>query len=302
MPYFDTKIPDGVSAALLSAFESYPELAQTCGFVEAAVPQAGLSNRVYRLTSERGAFFLRLPRAETAGMVDRFAEAQNICQAVALGIALPPLFCSPEAGILLTQAIEPQEASGLELPVRLGAVLAYLHGSGVPFQGRLAPDVVIDRQIESLAPFSDLSAEIAPLVRALREVRLKAEDKREEDGGLILVPSHGDLSPGNCLSSGKALWLIDWEYSGMADPAWDLAYAALEHGFSEAEEQRFLAGYRSGGGQVPAPLGLTLMKALADTVSALWAYEQLMKGSAKTDFRTFARLRRDRALSHLDSF
>ena len=42
------------------------------------------------------------------------------------------------------------------------------------------------------------------------------------------MPSHCDLVPANCLDDGSRTQLVDWEYAGMNDPAWDLAYFALE--------------------------------------------------------------------------
>jgi thiamine kinase len=37
--------------------------------------------------------------------------------------------------------------------------------------------------------------------------------------------------------------LVDWEYAGWNDPAWDLAYATSEAGWDAAAETRLLAAY-----------------------------------------------------------
>ncbi len=100
------------------------------------------------------------------------------------------------------------------------------------------------------------------------------------------------------MASGR-IWLIDWEYSAMAEPAWDLAYASLEHGLSPAQETRFLEAYRHSAGErlCPSSRDLEIMKAKCDVVSALWGLEQVLKGSDKMDFLAFAHARRDRALA-----
>ena len=46
------------------------------------------------------------------------------------------------------------------------------------------------------------------------------------------VPCHGDLLPGNILDSEAGIRLIDYDYAGMAEPAWDLGGIAAENGLS----------------------------------------------------------------------
>ena len=277
------------------AFAAHPDLREICGPVLAALPQAGLSNRVYRLETDRGAFFLRLPRPETAGMVDRDAEAQNIRRAADLGVALGPLFCNPRTGILLTRAVATVSASPDTLAAHLGNILGRLHASRDAFQGELDPDRVIDAQKRTLAADVRVAADVALLDQVL--LQLRPLERLEHDR--IAVPSHGDPSPGNCLMAPDRLWLIDWEYSAMAEPAWDLAYASLEHGFSNAQERAFLAAYRNSAGDElrPSRRHLEIMKAKCDVVSALWGLEQFRLGSDKADFLAFAQARQARALA-----
>ena len=289
MPHQTTVTPD-----ILRAFQRHPELADICGQVEHALAQKGLSNRVYRLDTENGPFFLRLPRAETAGMVDRYAEAVNIEVAAELGIALPALFCDPQSGILLTSGVETLRFVPDNFPAMLGKAVGGLHGSSRVFAGQLDADAVFNAQKMTLMSGFPHEADVMLLEQMLKDLRLIEEEEPEPKP----VPSHGDLSPGNCLAVGKRLWLIDWEYSAMSLPAWDLAYASVEHGFSREEEAEFLEAYRefSLAEFFPTARQLEIMKARCDAVSSLWAFEQLRLGSGKTDFLSFAHARRDRAL------
>ncbi|MEM5585323.1 phosphotransferase [Roseibium sp. AS2] len=287
-----------MSVDVLKAFNAHPELAAICGVLEKALPQKGLTNRVYRLEATRGVFFLRLPRPENAGLVDRQAEEQNLALAAQLGLAPPPLFVFPGAGILLTAAVDDVACAPEGVPGHLGDMLARLHGSGVAFAGVLEPEDVYRAQRGFLDPAVELASEIAPLDRAMRDLAREAG----KAGTIRRVPVHGDLSPGNCLWTGDRLWLIDWEYSAMADPAWDLAYAILEHGFSEAQEGTFLDAYKDRQapmGPVPGAGRLEAMKARCDAVSALWALEQVARGRDAGLFLPFARSRRDRALARV---
>lgn len=228
-------------------------------------------------------------------MVDRDDEADNIRRAADLGVALRPLYCEPSAGLLLTRAVDTISAAPGAVAARLGDLLGRLHASRIVFRGDLDPDRVIDAQKRTLADEERLAGDVALLETMLRE--LQPHERAEH--ARFKVPSHGDPSPGNCLMASDRLWLIDWEYSAMAEPAWDLAYASLEHGFSGADEGRFLRAYRHSAGDwlCPPARDLEIMKAKCDVVSALWALEQLRQGSDKTDFLVFARARRDRALA-----
>ena len=118
-------------------------------------------------------------------------------------------------------------------------------------------------------------------------------------GPYEIVFGHNDLLAANFLDDGARLWLIDWEFSGMSDPAWDLAYAVLEHEMSADEEQVFLQAYAATGAAVPEAGRLGVMKAKCDAVSALWALEQVVAGRDEDVFLPFARQRRGRALRQL---
>lgn len=228
-------------------------------------------------------------------MVDRYDEAENIGQAADLGIALGPLYCEPAAGILLTRAVDTVSATPDVLAACLGDVLGRLHASKNAFRGELDPGRVIGAQLEALGSGGTAAADVARLKSLLADLQPFEPAEREPRR----VPSHGDPSPGNCLMTSDRLWLIDWEYSAMAKPSWDIAYASLEHGFSRAQERELLEAYRQRAGDRlrPTQRELQMMKIKCDVVSALWGLEQLSQGSDKTDFHAFARARLDRAVA-----
>jgi thiamine kinase-like enzyme len=302
VPQLSSDAPDTILPDILEAYERHQALHRVCGAPLAARPQPGLTNRVFRLEAEKGTFFLRLPRLEAAGNIDRKAEARNLMLAAATGIAVPPVFCDAEAGILVTRAVEVSgspaglsEQPSYSLARALGEALGQLHGSGVTFEGLLDPDSVLQAQWQGLRDAVRCREEMTGLEIVLQPIGAATAD----GAGPALVPSHGDPSPGNCLMSCDQLWLIDWEFSGMSDPAWDLAYAVLEHEMSADEEQVFLQAYAATGAAVPEADRLCVMKAKCDAVSALWALEQVAAGRDEDVFLPFARQRRGRALRQL---
>lgn len=289
---------NGLFADIPDLFQQEPALFEICGTPERSELQRGLSNRVFRLEAEKGVFFLRLPEAGSTGGIDRNTEARNLAQAATLGLGVPPLFCRPETGILLTAAIQDLiQHGGPDFPRALGEALGKLHGSRCAFAGRLDPAEVYTAQSTALQGNAALRQEVDDLDRAFKALQESGRSRTQTR----LVPSHGDLSPGNCLLTRDRLWLIDWEFSAMAEPAWDIAYAIQENGFCETREAMFLEGYRAAGaaGLCPDPGRLNIMKAKCDAVSALWALEQVAKGRARQSFLAFARERKNRALDRL---
>ncbi|MHA7777103.1 phosphotransferase [Roseibium sp. M-1] len=297
MPHTPADTPATLPADIRQTFRLHPQLAALCGRPLGAVLRSGLTNRVYRLNAEKGAFFLRLPATGSSQTIDRQAEAQNLAQAAEAGLALPPAYCDPASGILVTRSVSVSELPPEDGPDRLGNALGQLHASGADFKGVIDADGLRAQQMKRLGADRQAGREMAGLA-----TRLERFVQNPMQDAVRLVPSHGDMSPGNCLFTHDGLWLIDWEYSAMADPAWDLAYAILEHGYQPQQERRFLNAYgKVMGTETPVPSRhIEIMKSKCDAVSAFWALEQVAAGREEHVFLPFARARRDRALQRLD--
>ena len=58
-----------------------------------------------------------------------------------------------------------------------------------------------------------------------------------------IVPCHNDPWPANLLDADGRIYLIDWEYSGMNDPMWDLADLSVEAGFGPEQDRTMMEVY-----------------------------------------------------------
>ena len=56
-------------------------------------------------------------------------------------------------------------------------------------------------------------------------------------------PCHCDPSLANLIDTGERVWLVDWEYSGMNDPMWDLAYLSNEAALDPDRERALATAY-----------------------------------------------------------
>jgi aminoglycoside phosphotransferase (APT) family kinase protein len=167
-----------------------------------------------------------------------------------------------------------------EIARKIGAVLARLHRSGRAFQGAMQPFPIIDTYIALAAD---------DRVKRLRE---RAEPIRlaMDAHPAALVPSHIDPNPSNfLLRADGTLLLIDWEYSAMCEPAWDLA--SIEMG-----GRINCAAFREGYGALPGESRLWVMRAALHLVAGSWTFAEIAGGNAAPGLDEML----ERYLSHLE--
>lgn len=202
---------------------------------------SGLSNDNYRICSKEYDWVLRIPKTETNCYIDRNAEAHN--QRLAHKIEIAPLWCwRNEAGASVTAMIpaaRQMDRHKIAKPqnlLRLASSIKLLHSSSSSFLGEVSIGPVLDSYY-SLLPTDDKKRLQARYSKAQSQLLLLSSD---ED---LKVPSHNDLVLENLLLSGEKLWMIDWEYSGMASPYWDLATVCNAARFDYSQSEAFLAMY-----------------------------------------------------------
>ncbi|MDG2405373.1 MAG: LPS biosynthesis choline kinase, partial [Paracoccaceae bacterium] len=108
----------------------------------------------------------------------------------------------------------------------------------------------------------------------------------------------------NFLDDGKIMWIVDWEYSGMNDPLWDLGDLSVEAGMDAAQDAEMMAAY-FGRPPTDAEQGrMVIYKAMCDLLWTLWGLIQLANENPAEDFWAYATVRfaRCKALMQDDAF
>jgi thiamine kinase-like enzyme len=248
----------------------------------------GLTNRVYKVALPDGAFALRIPGDGTAAIIDRRAEEVNARAAARAGVA-PEVIHFGADGVMLTRFVdgEPLTPEKIVAPGalrRVGAALRRLHDSGMKFAGRFDAFATIDRYREVLATHG-----VSPTARQL-EILADAEAVRTALAASPVAPRpcHCDPTGRNLLDTGEKVWLVDWEYSGMNDPAWDLAYCAVQASLRPEAEATLLSAYFGRAPNEAEAARVRIMKAPVELMSALWALIQDTHGNRVADFRAYA--------------
>lgn len=288
-------------------------LAQVEGFGGLTPPEAritrlgGLTNLVYRVEARGQAIIVRIPGEGTENYIDRAVEVHNARAAERAGVAPAVLWADEGSGAMVTRAIMGIETmtpanfrTRQGAPSRAGAALARLHGSGQSFRFRFELFAMIEDYLKILSTrdvalpegYHDVVAAAGPVGAALAAHPVP------------LAPCHCDPLCENFLDDGDRMWIVDWEYSGMNDPTWDLGDLSVEAEMDEMQEDALLRGY-FGRAPTAAEKGrVVIYKAMCDLLWTLWGLIQLADGNPASDFRAYAdgRFVRCRALMRDPAF
>jgi thiamine kinase-like enzyme len=297
-PIVDDQLAEAI--AMIPALRGSDEAPQRLG---------GLTNRVYRI----GPACVRIPGAGTEEYINRANEAVAAVEAAKAGVSPDVIHVDPATGVMVTTFIDGavtmtpdafRDRAGS--PARAGAAFRKLHTSGAKFPFRFELFAMIDDYLGILS-----TKEVA-LPEGYHAVVSEAEAVRQalSSRPLPLAPCHCDPLCENFLDTGDKMWIVDWEYSGMNDPMWDLGDLSIEGGFDAAQDEAMLNAYFDGEA-TPSDRGrMVIYKAMCDLLWTLWGLIQLANGNDADDFRAYAdgRFARCKALmatpefaSHLDS-
>lgn len=253
-------------------------------------PLGSLTNFSYKVTIEGRSYALRLPGRGTGEYIDRAAEEYNTRAAAIAGVGVEVLFFDESDGTMLGPFIEGKALSAERLKtdpealIRATLALRRIHRFGQPFMRRF--DV-----FATLGYYRELASKLgARLPEDIGRLMLGARDIRRalEAAPVVLAPCHNDPWAENFIDDGRRIYIIDWEYSGMNDPMWDLADLSIEAGFGPAQDLAMLRAYC--GGRIPPALRarLVLYKPLSDLLWSLWALVQHANSNTAQNFASYA--------------
>jgi thiamine kinase-like enzyme len=261
---------------------------------------AGLTNTNYRVEVDGTPYFVRIPGAHTELLaVDRGNEIHNTIAAAEAGVAPAVAWTVPEWDVFALEWLDARTMSNEALrekgmPSRIAAALRRLH-AGPRFRDdfdmfRVAERymALVDERDIAIPPGYREHLTLIPRIEAALGVHRPAT-----------VPCHNDLLAENYLDDGERLWLVDWEYSGNNDPAFELANTAQELGFDDAQVEELCAAYF--GEATPALLArMRLQMIMSDVGWTLWAAIQARISTIDYDFTGWAEERWARASAALD--
>lgn len=257
----------------------------------------GMTNQNYLVKTTNKQYIVKFFGKGTEKLINRQDEKYNLELLKDLDLDVKNYLFDIEAGIKVNEYIESAitlDSTTIKTKLdKIAPILQTIHASGKELRGEFAP-------FEEIKKYESLIEEKIPYANyeAVREEVFSLE-KRLADLGVDRKSCHIDLVPENFIESPQGrLYLIDWEYSSMNDPMWDLAALFLESEFTRQEEEAFLSHYESE--QTPVSREkIAIYKILQDAIWSLWTVYKEEQGA---DFGDYGVSRYQRAVKGLSYY
>ncbi|MFC4786831.1 phosphotransferase enzyme family protein [Nocardioides sp. MAHUQ-72] len=235
---------------------------------------AGRLGRVWRLETDRGTWAVKdTPHPVSAAEVARDAAYQDTVRAH--GVPMPAVVRAPDGSALVDVEGPVRAYSWVDVqpreqrldPVAVGRLLAAVHAVRVPTRepvdgwyvdavDHAVWDVLVTRLESAGAPFAGRLATLLPAMGEAARVLAPPDD---------VQLCHRDLWADNLLRRHDGgLVVLDWENSGPAGPAHELAMVTYEFGCGEPARMRAVRdAYADAGGtaRITGPADLTMLVA-----------------------------------------
>ena len=257
----------------------------------------GMTNQNYLVKTTNKQYIVKFFGKGTEKLINRQDEKYNLELLKDLDLDVKNYLFDIEVGFKVNEYIESAitlDSTTIKTKFdEIAPILQTIHASGKELRGEFAP-------FEEIKKYESLIEEKIPYANyeAVREEVFSLE-KRLADLGVDRKSCHIDLVPENFIESPQGrLYLIDWEYSSMNDPMWDLAALFLESEFTCQEEEVFLSHYESE--QTPVSREkIAIYKILQDAIWSLWTVYKEEQGA---DFGDYGVSRYQRAVKGLSYY
>jgi thiamine kinase-like enzyme len=250
--------------------------------------EAGRTNRNYRVEVGSATFFLRLSHEDTALLgIDRVAEYEAALAAAASGVGPEVVAHLPEHGCLITAWVagEPLAEGDMEqesVLADVARVVSTIHaGPALPatFDAFRIVEayrrVSVERGVPIPEAYGPAHAHAERIEAAFARAPVPAR------------PCHNDLLSDNFLKGTDGFWLVDYEYSGMGDPFFDLGNLSINNGLSEASQETLLR-LTFGEPTQAHRARLQLMRIMSDYREAMWGVIQQGLSTLDIDYVAYA--------------
>ena len=253
----------------------------------------GLTNYNYIMNIKGIDYVIRQPGGMTEQIIDRKIERVNNNIASEFGVNSDCIYFDEYSGIKISTYIknsqnmaqtDPGSPKNLE---SVSCIMKKIHSSPKHFsnsfdwQAELSKYELIIQQLHG-SFFFDYAT--------LRDQLITFVQKNIKS--TILAPCHNDTVPENFIidDTGRT-FLIDWEYSGMNDPCWDVAAYILESKLSAEAIQHLIQNYFN---QPLTPMEELKIKSFMMAQDLLWTAWALIRHYNGDDFLEYCCIRYER--------
>lgn len=253
----------------------------------------GLTNYNYIMKIKGIEYVIRQPGGMTEQIIDRKMERVNNNIVSEFGVNSESIYFDESSGIKISLYIENSQNlanTNPGSPENLDAVssiMKKIHSSSKHFSN------CFDWQIE-LSKYEQIIQQLNGSFfydyATLKEQLVAFVQKNIRS--TIFTPCHNDTVPENFIidNTGKT-YLIDWEYSGMNDPCWDVSAYILESKLSAEAMHHFILNYF---GHPLTPTDELKIKGFMMAQDLLWTGWALIRHYNGDDFLEYCNIRYER--------
>ncbi|WP_330655596.1 choline kinase family protein [Alkaliphilus sp. B6464] len=253
----------------------------------------GLTNYNYIMNIKGKEYVIRQPGGMTDQMIDRKIEKINNNIASELGLNSECIYFDEINGIKISAYIQNSKNIALSnphCPANLRAVSSLMkktHSSPKYFPNSFDFETELNKYEQIVKKLNgDFFFDYITLKKQLIDFL------RENAKNVISVPCHNDTVPENfVIDNNGRIYLIDWEYSGMNDPSWDVAAYILESKLTEESIEYLILDYY---GQLPTPEEVLKIKCFMLAQDLLWTVWALIRHYNGDDFLDYCYIRYER--------
>jgi thiamine kinase-like enzyme len=256
----------------------------------------GLTNRNLRVTTSTGDYVVRLTQSD-AGLlgIDRDAEHENTRAAAEAGVGAQVVDYRPDLGMLVITflpgvALTNETVGAPGVIARMADAIRRLQAGP-----RFVDDFdMFRRQAGYLALVREngfpLPAEYDRFAPQWDRVRRALAVHPP-----VTVPCNNDLLAGNYIDDGERVWLIDYEYSGNNDPAFELGNTSTECDLSVEQTDELVAVWSGVEGDRSLRARVDAQALCSEYGWALWGFIQSATSPIDYDFHSWGMERFEKA-------
>jgi thiamine kinase-like enzyme len=270
----------------------------------------GITNKLYRIQSQKGDYTVRIYGDKTDLFINRDHEAHTITEMCKLGVCAPLIKYMPERGVTIVEFID--DAIVLKndhfldksLYPKIVAPIRKIHSSGVRLKRIFNPLAEVEKMAGIL---TDLKADypefdIAGTIQRLNKL-----------SGIINIPEseytpcHNDLLADNFILINEEardryespMYIIDWEYAGMAPKYYDIADMFQEILVPREAEKQIVEEYCAGHKFEQVLYHIDLFKPFPDLYWFLWSLIQLNISKIEFDYYNYGKIKYENAIGNM---
>jgi len=273
--------------------------------------KGGITNKLYRIRSEKGDYTVRIYGDKTDLFINRDQEAHAIKEMEKIGVSSRLIKYLPEIGVTIVEYIDDctvlknKHFLDKSLYEKIVSPIRKIHTSGIRLKKNFNPVVEAKKMASILEKLKARYAEFEIDATLLRLEMLSA---------IINIPEseytacHNDLLADNFIlinadalhRYASPLYIIDWEYAGMAPRYYDIADMFQEILIPRDAEKRIVKAYCRDKDFEKTLYLIDLFKPFPDIYWFLWSLIQLNISKISFDYYTYGKIKYENALQNFE--